>query len=532
MDKVGHTPTAPGTLQKLGTKPAARAVEENKPEILADGKLRRVLLEVDDLRGPQGLTGERGRRGRRGPQGPTGMQGPRGVSVPGTPGKDGKSIQGRQGEQGKPGPQGPRGAKGDVPKHKWKGTKLSFENPDGSFGIAVDLKGDTGMRGMSGAGGGAGRGTRNDIGRAWPLNPPSDQVAQYTVGATDMRWGSMHSRVGCFVGSSYGGIPGAPNYNANIGTITFGPSQTGLLAGNLVEDSSGVSTMHLGAAGSGRWKAVGLMANVTTISTGNATARCDGGGSVLIGTSYSYGAGDTLLRNQGFASLVVGYAFTGPGTSSIDSSGGGSLTVGYAAFYGTTKIGNAAQGCFVGGYAGSWNNNAATQSILCTGGGAFAFGNIVNYGTPFTPVTTIQATGYGAFAQGNAYTYQFTGTSGITASGRGAFAQGFSRNATLLSSGYGSFAQGAAYNYNITASANGAFACGYAGSAAIVASAINSAQFGPGVNALADSLQVGSAGIRFKGTSGAPAAPQNGDQWLDGGGNVVIRSGGVNVTIA
>lgn len=40
-----------------------------------------------------------------------------------------------------------RGAKGDKPAHTWSGTALVFQNPDGSMGEAVDLKGDKGDAG-------------------------------------------------------------------------------------------------------------------------------------------------------------------------------------------------------------------------------------------------------------------------------------------------------------------------------------------------------------------------------------------------
>lgn len=42
------------------------------------------------------------------------------------------------------------GEKGDAPAHVWDGTTLSFENPDGTIGAAVNLKGDTGNKGDKG----------------------------------------------------------------------------------------------------------------------------------------------------------------------------------------------------------------------------------------------------------------------------------------------------------------------------------------------------------------------------------------------
>lgn len=37
-----------------------------------------------------------------------------------------------------------RGERGSKPAHVWNGSTLAFENPDGTMGEAVDLKGETG----------------------------------------------------------------------------------------------------------------------------------------------------------------------------------------------------------------------------------------------------------------------------------------------------------------------------------------------------------------------------------------------------
>lgn len=44
---------------------------------------------------------------------------------------------------------GPAGAKGDTPSHEWSGTELRLENPDGSMGDYVDLKGEKGEIGFT-----------------------------------------------------------------------------------------------------------------------------------------------------------------------------------------------------------------------------------------------------------------------------------------------------------------------------------------------------------------------------------------------
>lgn len=63
-----------------------------------------------------------------------------------------KGEPGKRGDDGDPGPRGP---KGDKPDHRWQGTKLAFEKPDGQWGQAVDLRGASGGSsvGISGGGG-------------------------------------------------------------------------------------------------------------------------------------------------------------------------------------------------------------------------------------------------------------------------------------------------------------------------------------------------------------------------------------------
>jgi hypothetical protein len=45
---------------------------------------------------------------------------------------------------------GPQGPKGDTPDHEWSGTRLRFENPDGTWGDFTDLKGPKGKDGKQG----------------------------------------------------------------------------------------------------------------------------------------------------------------------------------------------------------------------------------------------------------------------------------------------------------------------------------------------------------------------------------------------
>lgn len=98
--------------------------------------------------GERGAEGLEGRPGLDGDDGAIGEQGPSG-GPPGPPGPEGK---GRQGELGPSGPPGPKGDPGPVPRHKWEGTRLAFEKPNGKFGRSVELRGPGGGRGARGVG--------------------------------------------------------------------------------------------------------------------------------------------------------------------------------------------------------------------------------------------------------------------------------------------------------------------------------------------------------------------------------------------
>jgi len=185
---------------------------------------------------------------------------------------------------------------------------------------------------------------------------------------------------------------------------------------------------------------------------------------------------------------------------------------------------NSAPGCF------TWVRPTGNNGIVNAynrGEGGFLQGRLI--GALGTTQMEITATGDGGFCQG-----LVQATALMTVSGIGGFAQGRASGlgSNIIASGAGSFAHVQATNANvITASGAGSFAVGDSATGAISASATNATQFGPGANALADSLQVGTAGIRFKGTAGAPAAPQNGDFWVNGA-FVYVQTNGAAVQIA
>lgn len=69
-----------------------------------------------------------------------------------------KPKNGKNGIDGKDGKDGKRGPIGPMPDHRWIGTELQFETPEGGWGPKVDLKGERGSSGRNGGGGGGGSG--------------------------------------------------------------------------------------------------------------------------------------------------------------------------------------------------------------------------------------------------------------------------------------------------------------------------------------------------------------------------------------
>ena len=100
--------------------------------------------------GPDGAQGATGPQGPVGPQGEQGVQGERGTE--GSSGSAG--AHGPQGLPGMTGVMGPVGPEGPRVNHRWEGTTLKIENPDGSFDDGVDLRGPSGASGPAWTGGG------------------------------------------------------------------------------------------------------------------------------------------------------------------------------------------------------------------------------------------------------------------------------------------------------------------------------------------------------------------------------------------
>ena len=123
------------------------------------------LIKV--LKGAKGDRGEIGAKGDKGEPGRNGVDGLPGS--PGSPGKppahrwDGTKLQFQnsdgswgtlidlKGADGQDGKDGKDGAMGRIPNHQWdRGTSLRFELPDGSWGVWVNLQGPEGQQGVKG----------------------------------------------------------------------------------------------------------------------------------------------------------------------------------------------------------------------------------------------------------------------------------------------------------------------------------------------------------------------------------------------
>ena len=154
------------------------------------------------LFGEKGEKGDKGDTGATGPQGPPGADGADGVqgvkgdmpahkwtgtslAFENPDGSYGTAVNliGPQGPAGPEGADGAQGPKGDMPAHKWNGTKLSFQGPDGEYGAEVDLVGPQGPQGKQGIQGPQGepgqqgeQGPQGDPGPQGPAVPLSDSV--------------------------------------------------------------------------------------------------------------------------------------------------------------------------------------------------------------------------------------------------------------------------------------------------------------------------------------------------------------------
>lgn len=102
-------------------------------------ELQAAFRTLSKQQGPKGLDGKDGKDGLDGKPGKDG-----------NPGKDGKpGKDGEDGKDGVDGKDGKDGALGPKPDHRWIGTRLQFEKPDGTWGKSVNLKGESGKDGTN-----------------------------------------------------------------------------------------------------------------------------------------------------------------------------------------------------------------------------------------------------------------------------------------------------------------------------------------------------------------------------------------------
>jgi len=271
------------------------------------------------------------------------------------------------------------------------------------------------------------------------------------------------------------------------------------------------------------------------------------GGAFAGGYARDIGSGDSIIHAYGRGAMAFGYSKTGYGSTAyqevkIYARGSGAFARGAATggggSAGDARIYAPGQGSFAGGLAYAPYSTPGLSDIRSDGNGSFAHGSANGGGAirayqngsfatgEARNAGVIEAYGYGAFACG----YAFVGK--VRASGYGSFAGGRSYNYNIYASNLGAFAFGNADGFDITASGIGNMAVGSSNGGAITASgSSNCFQFGQGVNALADSFQVGSAGLRFRLLSSF-STPQDGDIGVDGSGNIQMRSNGATTKVA
>lgn len=128
-----------------------------------DGLANWELISEEGPQGPQGPTGAEGPIGATGATGATGPVGPQGP-VGATPNSEwqGSKLRFQQGDgswgnfsdllgpQGPQGLRGPQGVIGPIPSHEWNGKEIRFQMGDGSMGPWTDVSGPQGATGPTG----------------------------------------------------------------------------------------------------------------------------------------------------------------------------------------------------------------------------------------------------------------------------------------------------------------------------------------------------------------------------------------------
>lgn len=131
-----------------------------------------------------------------------------------------KPKNGKDGDDGEDGGKGDTGPMGPMPDHQWDGTRLRFEEPDGTWGKYVDLKGAPGQSVGGGGGGGLSKlqalqlQTLLDIFGGWIATPPLVAIASLT--ADDLEVSGIATATGFYPGFP-GGLPVDAQYEWDWG---------------------------------------------------------------------------------------------------------------------------------------------------------------------------------------------------------------------------------------------------------------------------------------------------------------------------
>lgn len=226
--------------------------------------------------------------------------------------------------------------------------------------------------------------------------------------------------------------------------------------------------------------------------------KSGGFGTIAIGRALAAESGPTVeILSDGEGSIAMGYAYGYvPGaTSRIDSGGGGSVAMGKATVFGSLD---------------------GTSEIISSGVGSLAFGSA---DSGDESVSRISAPSGGSLAGGSVVSYGNTQTSEIKAQGNGSIALGYAHGGYSVKADF-------ATSVAIGSTKQGSYAGGY-DEGDVIAGFTNSWQFGIGTNNERDSLAIG-YGFRFSFRNQPVSSLRNGDFWLDGSGNVMVRTGGIS----
>ena len=306
----------------------------------------------------------------------------------------------------------------------------------------------------------------------------NDVTASYGVvcgGFTNIASGTR-----CFVGGGFTNTASTGTDSSILGGYNNTVSKTFAAIGGGYKNEIKTSG-DFGFIGAGRYNDV----------TGNGGIVVGGDTNTASGTRSFVGSGLSNTASSFNSAIVAGFGNASSGTRSFIGGGGSNIATNFDC-------------SVVGGYG---NSVYAGSSVICGGNS-----NYIQ-----TARTLAVICGGSANEIKTAGSYQFIGAGRLNdaTAAHASIVGGLSNTASGV---YSAVAGGRAN----TASGAYSFVAGYTA----VASSSQSMQLGTGTNTLADTVQIGAGGLRFKMTTGVPGALQNGDMWVSGG-SVYVRTGGV-----